>query len=111
MLGSSFSIAGPNIVLNTVIAEVLRQFADRLEKAKDFNSDLAELIKNTYHEHKRIIFNGNNYSEEWLAEAQKRGLSNYKTTVEALPEFISPKSIDLFTKHHVFTEARNSLAV
>jgi len=105
MLGSSFSIAGPNIVLNTVIAEVLRQFADRLEKAKDFNSDLAELIKSTYHEHKRIIFNGNNYSDEWLTEAQKRGLSNHKTTVEALPEFISPKSIELFTKHHVFTEA------
>jgi len=105
MLGSSFSIAGPNIVLNTVIAEVLQQFADRLEKAKDFNSDLAELIKSTYHEHKRIIFNGNNYSDEWVAEAQKRGLSNHKTTVDALPEYISPKSIELFTKHHVFSES------
>jgi len=105
MLGSSFSIAGPNIVLNTVIAEVLRQFADRLEKAKDFKSDLAELIKSTFHEHKRIIFNGNNYSDEWVMEAQRRGLSNHKTTVEALPEYISPKSIELFTKHHVFTES------
>ncbi|MCL1958693.1 MAG: glutamine synthetase III, partial [Spirochaetes bacterium] len=105
MLGSSFSIAGPNIVLNTVIAEILREFADHLEKAKDFNSELAALIKNTFHEHKRIIFNGNNYSDEWVTEAEKRGLSNHKTTVEALPEFISPKSIELFTKHHVFTEA------
>jgi glutamine synthetase len=105
MLGSSFSIAGPNIVLNTVIAEILREFADHLEKAKDFNSELAALIKNTFHEHKRIIFNGNNYSDEWVTEAEKRGLSNHKTTVEALPEFISQKSIELFTKHNVFTEA------
>jgi glutamine synthetase len=105
MLGSSFSVAGPNIVLNTVIAEILRQFADCLEKSGDFKGDLASLIKNTFHEHKRIVFNGNNYSDEWLAEAQRRGLSNLKTTVEALPEFISPKSVELFTKHHVFTEA------
>jgi len=105
MLGSSFSIAGPNIVLNTVIAEVLQQFADQLEKSKDFNGDLAALIKNTFHEHKRIIYNGNNYSDEWVTEAEKRGLSNHKTTVDALPEFISPKSIELFTKHHVFSES------
>jgi glutamine synthetase len=105
MLGSSFSVAGPNIILNTVVAEVLQQFADRLEKSKDFNGDLAALIKNTFHEHKRIVFNGNNYSDEWLEEAQKRGLSNLKTTVDALPEFISPKSIELFTKHHVLTDS------
>jgi glutamine synthetase len=105
MLGSTFSAAGPNIVLNTAVAEVLRQFADCLEKSNNFNCDLASLIKNTYHEHKRIIFNGNNYSGEWAEEAQKRGLSNLKTTVEALPEFISPKSIELFTAHHVFTES------
>lgn len=105
MLGSAFSIAGPNIILNTVVAEVLRQFADGLEKSNDFKHDLASLIKNTFHEHKRIIFNGNNYSDEWVTEAQRRGLSNLKTTVDALPEFISQKSIDLFTKHHVFAES------
>jgi glutamine synthetase len=104
MVGSSFSIGGPNIVLNTIIAEILRQFADSLEKSKNFTGDLAALIKKTVSEHKRIIFNGNNYAEEWVVEAQKRGLSNLKTTVEALPEFVSKKSVDLFTRHHVFTE-------
>jgi glutamine synthetase len=104
MLGSMFSVAGPNIVLNTVAAEVLRQFADRLEKSADFKGELAALIKNTFREHKRIIFNGNNYAEEWVIEAERRGLSNLKTTVDALPEFVSKKSIDLFTKHHVFSE-------
>jgi glutamine synthetase len=88
-----------------VVAEILQQFADRLKKSKDFKSDLAALIKNTFHEHKRIVFNGNNYSDEWVIEAERRGLSNLKTTVDALPEFISPKSIELFTKHHVFTES------
>ncbi|MCL2709615.1 MAG: glutamine synthetase III [Planctomycetaceae bacterium] len=101
MLGSKFSIAGPNIVLNTVVAEVLRQFADALETS----TDLALLIGKTFHEHKRIIFNGNNYSADWFAEAERRGLSNLRTTVDALPEFVSPKSIDVFTKHHVFSEA------
>ncbi len=105
MLGSAFSIAGPNIVLNTVVAEILRQFADSLEKSKDFKSDLASLVKKTFHEHKRIIFNGNNYAEEWVTEAQKRGLLNLKTTVDALPTFVSQKSIGLFTKHHVFSES------
>jgi glutamine synthetase len=104
MLGSSFSIAGPNIVLNTIVAETLSEFADSLEKSKNFKGDLAALIKKTISEHKRIVFNGNNYAEEWVVEAQKRGLSNLKTTVDALPEFISKKSVELFTKHHVFTE-------
>jgi len=104
MLGSSFSIGGPNIVLNTIIAEVLRQFADALEKSKDFTGDLAALVKKTFSEHKRIIFNGNNYAEEWVVEAEKRGLSNLKTTVDALPEFVSKKSVELFTRHHVFSE-------
>jgi len=104
MLGSAFSIGGPNIVLNTIVAETLSQFADSLEKSKNFKGDLAALIKKTISEHKRIVFNGNNYAEEWVVEAQKRGLSNLKTTVEALPEFVSRKSIDLFTKHHVFTD-------
>jgi glutamine synthetase len=104
MLGSAFSIGGPNIVLNTIVAETLSQCADSLEKSKNFKGDLAALIKKTISEHKRIVFNGNNYAEEWVVEAQKRGLSNLKTTVEALPEFISKKSIELFTKHHVFTD-------
>ncbi|MCL2707325.1 MAG: glutamine synthetase III [Dehalococcoidia bacterium] len=104
MLGSAFSIAGPNIVLNTIVAEVLRQFADYLEKSTDFKADLVSLIKNTIHKHKRIIFNGNNYSDEWVAEAARRGLSNLTTTVDALPEFVSQKSVDLFARHRVFTE-------
>ena len=104
MLGSAFSIAGPNIVLNTVVAEVLRQFANTLEKSNDFKSDLALLIGKTFHEHKRIVFNGNNYSEDWIAEAQRRGLSNLKTTVDVLPAFVSPKSIEVFSRHRVFTE-------
>jgi glutamine synthetase len=105
MLGSAISIADPNIVLNTAVAEVLRQFADQLEKSQNFKADLAALIKKVFHEHKRIVFNGNNYSEEWVAEAKRLGLSNLKTTVDALPEFISEKSVDLFGKHHVFTKS------
>ncbi|MCL2029210.1 MAG: glutamine synthetase III [Deltaproteobacteria bacterium] len=105
MLGSAFSIAGPNIILNTVVAETLRQFADHLEKSTDFNAELASLIKATIREHKRIVFNGNNYSDEWVLEAEKRGLSNLKTTVDALPEFVSRKSVELFGRHRVFTES------
>ena len=104
MLGSAFSIADPNIVLNAAVAETLRLFADRLENSADFKADLAGLIKNTFHEHKRIVFNGNNYSAEWLAEAKRRGLSNLETTVDALPEYVSQKSIALFEGLHVFTE-------
>ena len=104
MVGSTFSIAGPNFALNTIVAEILRQFADELEKSKNFKADLAALVKKTFSEHKRIIFNGNNYDEEWVVEAQKRGLSNLKTTVDALPEFVSKKNIELFTKHNVLSE-------
>lgn len=104
MLGSAFSIAGPNIVLNTAVAEVLREFADVLENAADFQAELSALIRKTIREHKRIIFNGNNYSDEWVQEAEKRGLSNLRTTVDALPAFVSQKSIDVFTRHKVFTE-------
>ncbi|MCL2088398.1 MAG: glutamine synthetase III [Oscillospiraceae bacterium] len=105
MLGSAFSIAGPNIVLNTIVAETLRQLADRLENAEDFTADLAHMIRKYFREHKRIVFNGNNYSDEWLSEAAKRGLSNLKTTVDALPQFVCEKSIDLFTAHGVFAES------
>jgi glutamine synthetase len=105
MLGSKFSIAGPNIVLNTAVAEILRQFADNLEKSNNFKSDLALLISATFHDHKRIVFNGNNYSDEWVAEARQRGLSNLRTTVDALPAFVTTKSVEVFTKHHVFSAA------
>ena len=105
MLGAAFSIAGPNIVLNTAVAEVLRKFADELEKAPDFREALAELIKKTYHNHKRIIFNGDGYSAEWEIEAARRGLSNLKHTAETMPAFTSRKSVDLFSRHEVFTES------
>ncbi|MDR0322730.1 MAG: glutamine synthetase III [Treponema sp.] len=104
MVGSSFSIAGPNIMLNTIVAESLRQFADILEKTKDFKGEVASIVKKTFHDHKRIVFNGNNYAEEWTVEAQKRGLSNLRTTIDALPEFISKKGIELFKKHGVYSE-------
>ncbi len=104
MLGSTFSIAGPNIVLNTAVADVLGEFADALETAADFKGALAGLIRSTVREHKRIIFNGNNYAAEWVVEAERRGLSNLKTTVDALPAFVSDKSMELFTRHHVFSE-------
>ncbi len=101
MLGSAFSIAGPNIILNCIVAEILSQFADKLEQRSDFKIELANLIKSTIKNHKRIIFNGNNYSDEWVIEAKKRGLSNLKTTVDALPAFVSAKSKALFEKHNV----------
>ncbi len=104
MLGSSQSIADANIALNTMVAEQLQQFADELEGAKNFNKALNSLIKRTIKEHKRIIFNGNGYSEDWIKEAEKRGLSNYSTTVEALTHFTDKKNVELFTKHNVFTE-------
>ena len=104
MLGSNQSISGPNIVLNTIVAEELKQFADELEGAEDFTKALNALIRKTIKEHKRIIFNGDGYAESWPVEAEKRGLLNYKTTVEALPHFIDKKNIDLFTSHNVFTE-------
>ena len=103
MLGSKSSISGPNIVLNTIVAEELSQFADVLEKAGDFNAALNDLIRTTIREHKRIIFNGNNYSDEWVAEAERRGLLNLKSTVDALPYYISEKNQALFTKHKIYT--------
>ena len=104
MLGSSQSIAGPNIALNTIMAEELRQFADTLEKADDFESALQNLICETLTNHQRIIFNGNGYSEEWRKEAERRGLSNLNTTAKALPTYISQKNIDLVTSHGIYTE-------
>ena len=103
MLGSSFSVAGPNLILNTVVAEELEQFADALEGAHDFMNELNDLVAKTIREHKRIIFNGNNYSEEWAKEAAKRGLLNLKSSDEALPYFKKQKNIDVFAKHGVLS--------
>ena len=103
MLGSAFSISGPNIILNTIVADVLDEFASKLESADDFRKTLDSLIRKTYKEHKRIVFNGNNYADEWVEEAKARGLSNFHTTPEALPSFVSDKSLELFAKHGVFT--------
>ncbi len=105
MLGSTFSISGPNVVLNTIAADTLSEFADELEKASDFTTALNALIKKTIKEHNRIISNGNNYSDEWPVEAKKRGLLNLKTTPEALPYFIKKENIELFERHNVFTES------
>ena len=104
MVGSSFSLAGPNITINTIVADELRQFADELEGAPDFNAALHDLVVREIKAHKRIIFNGNNYSEEWTAEAERRGLSNLKNAAEALPHFTDKKSIELFERNKVFTE-------
>ena len=104
MLGSALNIACPNIMLNTIVAEELRQFADELEKADDFDSAVMELIKKTIKEHKRIIFNGNNYADEWVEEAARRGLLNLKTLPEAMKQYVAKKNIDLFEKHNIYTE-------
>ena len=104
MPGSTFSIAGPNMVLNTIVAEELSQFADLLEQASDFTAALNKLIRRTIREHKRIIFNGNNYTDEWVEEAERRGLLNLRTTPEVLPLFAAEKNVRLFAKHCIFTE-------
>ena len=104
MLGSSQSIAGPNIALNTIMAEELKQFADELEKSTDFNSDLQKLIKRVFTEHQRIIFSGNNYDEAWLAEAERRGLPNLASTADALPMYNTQKNVDLFVRHGIYTK-------
>ena len=105
-VGSSQSIAGANTVINTIMAEELKQFADELEKAgeENFTKALNELIKKTIREHKRILFNGDGYSEVWEEEAKRRGLANLKTTVDALPAFLLEKNIKLFTSHNIYTE-------
>lgn len=105
MLGSSNSISCANIHLNAAVAEVLKQFADELEKADDFNAALHELIKRTIKDHKRIIFNGNGYDDAWIAEAEKRGLMNLKTTADAMPHICDKKNVDMLTSHGIFTEA------
>jgi glutamine synthetase len=102
-LGSSDSISCANIMLNTAVAEELKQFADRLEKAKDFNQELHDLIRETIVDHKRIIFNGNGYDDAWVKEAKERGLLNLKSTPEALQYYLHDKNIHLFTSHDIYT--------
>jgi glutamine synthetase len=104
MTGSSSSIAGVNFILNTIVAEVLEQFADELEKADDFHEALKELLRRTIKNHKRILFNGNNYSQAWVEEAARRGLPNYPSAIDALPHFADPKNMAVFVKHKIFTE-------
>lgn len=104
MLGAAASVSGPNTYLNTAVAESLRQFADELEGAENFETALHALIKRVITKHKRIIFNGNGYDEKWIAEAERRGLLNLKTTPDAMPYFLSKKNIALFTSHKVYTE-------
>ena len=104
MLGASQSISGPNIALNTIMAEELKQFADELEASRDFQADLPKLIRRVFTEHQRIIFNGNGYDEAWLEEARKRGLSNLTSTADALPMYTAPKNVDLFVKHGIYTK-------
>ncbi len=107
MLGSSSSVANPNIILNTAVAESLRQFYEKLKDvpADEMESAVHELLKQTIIDHKRVIFNGNGYTDEWLEEAKKRGLYNLASTPDALPHFIDEKNEKLLTSHHIFTDA------
>ena len=104
MLGSAQSVSGPNIALNTIMAEELREFADKLEKSKNFQADLQKLIKKTLTDHKRIIFEGDGYDDAWLVEAEKRGLKNYPSTAEAIPHYDDKENIDLYVKNEIYTE-------
>ena len=105
-LGSSNSIACCNIMLNAAVAESLRQYADRLEKAKNFEDELHDLIRETISQHERILFNGNGYGEEWVKEATEvRGLSNLKTTADAMPHLLDPKNMEILMSHKIFSES------
>lgn len=105
MVGSSQSIADPNTVINTIVADALCSFADRLEKAGDFKAELNLLIKETIKKHKRILFNGNGYDDAWIEKAEKRGLLNLKTTADCVPLLNSPKNVELFERHKIFSKA------
>lgn len=102
MLGSSFSVADPNTVLNTIVANSLRSFYEELKDAADFDSAVQDLVKRVYSEHKRIVFNGNNYAPEWIGEAEKRGLLNLSSSPEAYDTFLLQKNIDLFASFNIF---------
>ena len=107
MLGSSSSVANPNIILNTAVAESLRQFYEKLKDvpAGEMDKAVHELLKQTITDHKRVIFNGNGYTDEWIEEAEKRGLYNLVSTPDALPHFVDEKNKKLLTSHHIFTDA------
>ena len=105
MLGSANSIACCNMMLNSAVAESLKQFADILEKSDDFENDVHNLIRDTIKAHKRIIFNGNGYDDAWIEEAERRGLSNYRTTADAMPHLLDEKNVQMLTSHKVFTKA------
>ena len=105
MLGSSQSVAGPNIALNTIMAEQLCRFADALEGAEDFEATLQQIVSRALSQHQRVIFDGNGYAGEWKQEAARRGLSNYPSTAEALPSYVSDKNIDLVVRHGIFNES------
>jgi glutamine synthetase len=107
MVPSSASIGRPNYTLNTIVAEVLSQIADRLENARDFNSEVQVLLKEIVKEHGRIIFNGNNYTDEWVEEASRRGLPNIRSTAEAAKALIAEKNIKVFEKHGVLSRAES----
>ncbi len=104
MPGSSASISGVNVVLNTAVAESLRQYADELEKADNFEAALHDLIRDVIRKHKRIVFNGNGYDDAWIREAESRGLLNLRTTPDCVPYYLAPKNIELFTRHKVYSE-------
>ena len=106
-LGSSLSVSGPNVVLNTAVAEALSEFYEVLKDvpAEKMDETVHGLLKEAIKKHKRVIFNGNGYTDEWIAEAEKRGLYNYKSTPDVLPVFVEDKNVKLFTKHHIFTES------
>ena len=104
MLGASLNIADPNIVLNTIVAESLKQIADMLEAAPDFDVAVHEIVKRIYSNHKKVIFNGDGYSADWQKEAEKRGLPNYRTVPDAVPHFADPKNIKIFTDHKILSE-------
>ena len=103
MLGSSQSIASPNVVLNTIMADELKQFADRLENAESFHQALQELLRDTFRDHQRIIFDGNGYDDDWVQEAKRRGLSNLRDTVDCMPAYIDEKNVALFSRFGILT--------
>ena len=104
MPGSSISTAGPNIALNTAVGDILHGYADRLEAADDFLAELNKLVREEVQAHKRVIFNGNNYSDEWVQEAERRGLPNLENAVEAFPKYVEPKNLSLFVRNGIYSE-------
>ena len=105
MVGSADSIAPANVVLNTIVAESFKEIADELEKADNFDMACHDMIKKLFTDHHKIVFNGNGYTDEWIAEAERRGLPNIPSMVDAIPALTTPKAVKLFESFGVFTEA------